>query len=684
MGVQIVKLLGSAVEIAVNLNPRGEYDNATAYATGDSVSYQGSSYVALGSTTGNLPTNTSFWQLLAEKGDTGATGAAGATGATGAAGADGADGVVQTVVAGTGISVDSTDPANPIVTNTQTSAVWGAITGTLSSQTDLQTALDGKVNDTGDETIGGVKTFSSDPVVPDEVYGVGWNGSLEVPTKNALYDKIETLGTGGGQSTYDAIVAPSGGDYTTLGAAIAAASAGWRIFVKTGTYSESAISTALNNLTIDGAGGENSIIALTTVACTFSGTGVTLKNIGFTASTGYLHMTGAEANLESVLWDSTDIGSSQASIYMNGARSKITSSILKCTLAAGTPARPFIFLNAIEQNFENNYVTAPVRSTSTSAGVLYLGSARECSVVGNKFVSVSDAAGGICIMNNAGLRSTITGNAHQYADNAISTFAYYSTASRSVFSGNTVRARVFLDALANIASNNYVQSTNTSNVGIHISDNECVVADNYIEVSGTSTVGVTVDSACSNAVITGNRFGTPATGVSIAASSCVNCSIIGNNFSGVTTTPISDSGLTTIIKNNQGVDINNEKSYLRMKNTSGLSVAAGDLVTLKAVAAGDEFTTTTSGGDNKVIGMATATITNNSYGYIQVEGKTTLMKVDGTTDIAIGDYISTFTTAGIGKKATAGETAIAIALEAYTTDNSSGVIDALIISPRLI
>lgn len=45
-------------------------------------------------------------------------GATGETGATGATGADGADGVVQTVVAGTGISVNSTDPANPIVTNT--------------------------------------------------------------------------------------------------------------------------------------------------------------------------------------------------------------------------------------------------------------------------------------------------------------------------------------------------------------------------------------------------------------------------------------------------------------------------------------------------------------------------------------------------------------------------------------
>lgn len=39
----------------------------------------------------------------------------------------------------------------------------------------------------------GISTFLYDIVVPDEAYGVGWNGSFEVPTKDALYDKIETV-----------------------------------------------------------------------------------------------------------------------------------------------------------------------------------------------------------------------------------------------------------------------------------------------------------------------------------------------------------------------------------------------------------------------------------------------------------------------------------------------------------
>lgn len=46
-------------------------------------------------------------------------------------------------------------------------------------------------------------TMTGDIVVPDEAYGAGWDGSLEVPTKNALYDKIQTLGGPGASTALD-------------------------------------------------------------------------------------------------------------------------------------------------------------------------------------------------------------------------------------------------------------------------------------------------------------------------------------------------------------------------------------------------------------------------------------------------------------------------------------------------
>lgn len=39
-------------------------------------------------------------------------------------------------------------------------------------------------------------TFSDAVNVPDEAYGSGWNGNTEVPTKNAIYDKIESISVG--------------------------------------------------------------------------------------------------------------------------------------------------------------------------------------------------------------------------------------------------------------------------------------------------------------------------------------------------------------------------------------------------------------------------------------------------------------------------------------------------------
>ena len=80
-----------------------------------------------------------------------------------------------------------------------TGVAWGDITGALSNQTDLATVLAAKavdsavVHNTGNETVDGIKTFTSDPIIPDEAYGVGWDTSLEPPTKNAIYDKIEAL-----------------------------------------------------------------------------------------------------------------------------------------------------------------------------------------------------------------------------------------------------------------------------------------------------------------------------------------------------------------------------------------------------------------------------------------------------------------------------------------------------------
>lgn len=82
-----------------SFNTKGDWVSGIAYVnnttTIDVVSYNGSSYACKTSHTASasiLPTNTTYWQALAQKGDTGAQGSTGATGAQGPIGATGPTG----------------------------------------------------------------------------------------------------------------------------------------------------------------------------------------------------------------------------------------------------------------------------------------------------------------------------------------------------------------------------------------------------------------------------------------------------------------------------------------------------------------------------------------------------------------------------------------------------------------
>lgn len=98
-------MAGNTLDLGrVRLVHKGAYGSGTVYEFFDCVTYNGSSYVCTasgGSPAGTLPTDTSKWALIAQKGNTGATGATGAkgdkgdtgdTGPTGARGATGATG----------------------------------------------------------------------------------------------------------------------------------------------------------------------------------------------------------------------------------------------------------------------------------------------------------------------------------------------------------------------------------------------------------------------------------------------------------------------------------------------------------------------------------------------------------------------------------------------------------------
>ena len=167
-------------------------------------------------------------------------------------------------------------------------------------------------------------------------------------------------------------------------------------------------------------------------------------------------------------------------------------------------------------------------------------------------------------------------------------------------------------------------------------------------------------------------------------------SITGGGINNVSSATMVDaSGSTDCINNVRnvaGLALRDEYKIERLENQSGADRSTGEVVVLKNTAAGDEFTTTTTQGDSMVCGVVIETIEGDtpSYGYVQTRGVIKTLKADGTADIAIGDLLGCFTTAGIAMKAASGDVAFAIALEAYTTNDSNGVLDALLIAPRQV
>lgn len=90
---------------------KGAYDGDTTYVLGDVVTYNGSSYIATQPGVGNLPTNPSFWDVLALRGIDGDDGENG-------------EGTVAGVIGGAGVSVDDTDPTQPIVSLSLADLPW--------------------------------------------------------------------------------------------------------------------------------------------------------------------------------------------------------------------------------------------------------------------------------------------------------------------------------------------------------------------------------------------------------------------------------------------------------------------------------------------------------------------------------------------------------------------------------
>lgn len=460
--------------------------------------------------------------------------------------------------------------------------------------------------------------------------------------------------------TYDAIVAAAGGNYTSVVAACAGEAAGARIYIKPGTYNETADIVIKDGQMLVGANPENTIIdwgggnfMATTGGAT---TNVQVKDLTFQAGidTYMLYIQGNYSRVENCRFIGAG-GANDHAVRVDG---------IYCTVR-----------DCDVDNF-------------TGAGQGVISMAGSCLCIGNH---ISNVHSGI----DTGTASLITGNQIATCSNR-----QLQVRSGAMVIGNVLMgmAEIFLNGSNCIFQGNRINCGH-GDIEYQGALTENLFVGNYFTDSGIKAVnaGATFATIIGNyfdsgqgvewnghgAVISVNIF-KGADNVKLTAGSYEN-NVNGNNFSEcLAASKIADTGTRNQAYNNLGASVLEEKKFDQMKNTSGGALVAGNVVVYKAVAAGDEFDTTVAAGDDMIYAMLDEGINNNAYGSVQTLGKTTKLKVNGTVAIGVGDHISTMNVAGIGRQAAAGHMAFAIALEAYAVADSNGVIDALLITPRKI
>ena len=90
--VVVVPLMGKTTYIGASIFWTGDWEGGFEYVLGDGVQYEGSSYICVKqhiSSSANVPPNQTYWNLMAESGDTGPTGPQGLQGDTGPQGPQG-------------------------------------------------------------------------------------------------------------------------------------------------------------------------------------------------------------------------------------------------------------------------------------------------------------------------------------------------------------------------------------------------------------------------------------------------------------------------------------------------------------------------------------------------------------------------------------------------------------------
>jgi nitrous oxidase accessory protein NosD len=341
----------------------------------------------------------------------------------------------------------------------------------------------------------------------------------------------------GGQTLYEAIVAPSGGDYTTLGAAIAAGKK--RIFVRAGTYNESAITISSNDVVIVGESYRETILNFGSNILTLTGTNIRISGCKILFTSGKLFLNQATQACFDNNWiegsPTTDL---LIDMYLahysrfigNTFKDTSTATVSKFNFNGqrlviannhfiGNPTGTYFIYVGTLSKFIGNHIS---RDTAGTGAILRIVGAT--SAIGNFIHGGGVATIGIDIRGNY---NVVTGN-----------FIYQCQGGGVKITsgeGNTITGNII----------DYCATTGTYGIDTTGGIGTTVTGNVIMGVTDTGT-GIYVNS--SKTIVNGNRVRDCATGISVTSNS--TSSIITSNVLTENTTALIDNGVTTVLANN--------------------------------------------------------------------------------------------------------------------------------------
>ena len=339
---------------------------------------------------------------------------------------------------------------------------------------------------------------------------------------------------GSGQTLVTKVVAPSGGDYTTVSAAITAAASGWAIRVQPGTYTEAGVTAAaLSNVSIVADDPYGTVLNFSTNNLLVSAiSNLTIAGLAINFTTGYMNAFGSYSMIRNCRITRTSNNNTNYMI-VGGAYGQVLDNYIN--YQGTSTSLGFLNFNTGPMVISNNvFEVAPVFDNAGNLGTIRitgsfvsfnnnqlstLGNATKTllsvegnnsQIIGNAFTDAFGSANCNRLMCITGTYSTISGNtfnggltaihiAGSGADNAIGDNQFNST-KIAINTATTTNAR-------NTITGNAIWGSGTAvagSIGISATGNQCTIVGNSVQNHQNGVIiqtGATKNNASANIVL---------------------------------------------------------------------------------------------------------------------------------------------------------------------------------------